>query len=93
MGGENAEVASGGTCAGSPRRRASGTGRSPEVELVPARPPGLQPAPPQRCRPEPRKPPSSAAARVAEPERVDWNQSGIWSSSWEEGGEGGAGGR
>lgn len=86
-------MASGGTCAGNPRRRVSGTGRSPEVELVPARPPGLQPAPLRGSRPERRKPPSSATARVAEPERVDWNLSGNWSSSWEEGGEGGAGGR
>lgn len=54
---------SGDTCAGSPGRRASGTGQPPEVWLVRARPPGQQPAPPPSCQLEP---PSSAAGRVAE---------------------------
>lgn len=57
------------TCAGSPERRASGTGPSLEVGPVRARRPGQRPAPPQSLRREPGhqpKPPSSAAARVAE---------------------------
>lgn len=60
------------TCAGSPERRASGTGLFLEVGLVRARPLRQRPAPPQSIRTEPPEPgdppepPSSAAARVAE---------------------------
>lgn len=62
----------GGTCAGSPERRASGTGLSLEGGLVRARPPERRLAPPQSIRSQPPQPgdlpepPSSAAARVAE---------------------------
>lgn len=69
--GESSKVG-GGTCAGSPERRASGTGLSLEGGLVRARPPERRLAPPQSIRPQPSQPgdlpepPSSAAARVAE---------------------------
>lgn len=61
--GGKALTESGGTCAGSPGRRASGTGQPLVVWLVRAPPPGQQPAPPQSSRPGP---PSSTAAGVAE---------------------------
>lgn len=64
-GGGQTPTVSRGTCAGSPGRRASGTGQSPEVWPVRARPPAQRPGLPRSRGPEP-EPPSSAAARVAE---------------------------
>lgn len=71
--GSRALTESGGTCAGSPGRRASSTGQPPEVGLVRARQSRQQPAPPRRTRSEP---PSSAAARVAEAREVERSLSG-----------------
>lgn len=80
--GRRALTERGATCAGSPGRRASGMGQSPEVGLVRARPSRQQLAPPHSCPPEP---PSSAAARVAEAREVEWRLSSNGSWSREEG--------